>query len=108
VVVNPCWEEWPAGGWPPPAGQGSAVLLRAEDTEALAGAMQTYPEATSVRRTDEGIVVALNADDLPTVTRYLAGQGIYLSHLAPYRPSLEEVFIDVTQGAMDSMTELAS
>lgn len=89
-------------------GEGSAVSLRAEDTEALAGAMRTYPEATSVRRTDEGIVVALNADDLPSVTRYLAGQGIYLSHLAPYRPSLEEVFIDVTQGAVDSMTEIAS
>ena len=89
-------------------GEGSAVLLRAEDTEALADAMRTCPEVTSVRRTDEGIVVALNADDLASVTRYLAGQGIYLSHLAPYRPSLEEVFIDVTQGAVDSMTEIAS
>jgi len=89
-------------------GEGSAVLLRAEDTEALAGAMQTYPEATSVRRTDEGIVATLKGGDLASVTRYLAGQGIYLSHLAPYRPSLEEVFIDVTQGAVDSMTETAS
>lgn len=89
-------------------GEGSAVLLRAEDTEALAGAMQTYPEATSVRRTDEGIVATLKGGDLASVTRYLAGQGIYLSHLAPYRPSLEEVFIDVTQGAVDSMTEIAS
>jgi len=89
-------------------GEGSAVLLRADDTEALAGAMEAYPGATSVRRTDDGLVAALDSGDLASVTRYLAGQGIYLSHLAPYRPSLEEVFIDVTQGAVDSMTEIAS
>ncbi len=89
-------------------GEGSAVLLRADDTDALAGAMETYPDATSVRRTDEGVVAALESCDLGSVTRYLAGQGIYLSHLAPYRPSLEEVFIDITSGAVDSMTEIAS
>ena len=89
-------------------GEGSAVLLRADDTEALAGAMEAYPDATSVRRTNYGLVATLDSDDLASVTRYLAGQGIYLSHLAPYRPSLEEVFIDVTQGAVDSMTEIAS
>ena len=89
-------------------GEGGAVLLRAEDTEALAGAMRTYLEATSVRRTDEGVVATLNTDDLASVTRYLAGQGIYLSHLAPYRSSLEEVFIDVTQGAVDSTTKITS
>ncbi len=89
-------------------GEGSAVLLRAEETEALLSAIEAYPDATSVRRTDNGIVAALRVDDFASVTRYLAGQGIYLSHLAPYRPSLEEVFIDVTQGAVDSMTEIAS
>ncbi len=89
-------------------GEGGAMLLRAEDTEALAGAMRAYPETTSVRRTDEGIVAALNADDVTSVTRYLAGQGIYLTYLAPYRLSLEEVFIDLTQGAVDSMAEIAS
>ena len=89
-------------------GEESAVLLRADDTEALAGAMEAYPDATSVRRTNYGLVATLDSDDLASVTRYLAGQGIYLSHLAPYRPSLEEVFIDVTQGAVDSMTEIAS
>ncbi len=89
-------------------GEGSAVLLRAADTEALAGAMEAYPDSTSVRRTDDGIVATLDSGDLASVTRYLSGQGVHLSHLAPYRPSLEEVFIDVTQGAVDSMTEIAS
>lgn len=89
-------------------GEGNAVLLRADDTEALAGAMEAYSDATSVRRTNDGIVAALCMDDFASVTRYLAGQGIYLSHLAPYRSSLEEVFIDVTRDAVDSMTEIAS
>ena len=89
-------------------GEGGAVVLRAEDTTALAGAMRTYQEATLVRQTDEGVVAKLNTDDLASVTRYLAGQGIYLSHLAPYRSSLEEVFIDVTQGEVDSMTKITS
>jgi len=89
-------------------GEGSAVLLRAKEMEALAGAMESYPDATSVRRTGDGVVAALRVDDFASVTRYLAGRGIYLSHLAPYRPSLEEVFIEVTQGAVDSMREIAS
>ena len=89
-------------------GGGSAVLLRAEDTDALAGAMEAYPDASSMRRTGEGVIAALESGDLASVTRYLAGHGIYLSHLAPYRPSLEEVFIDITRGAVDPMTEIAS
>ncbi len=89
-------------------GAGGEVLLRAENAHALARAMEDYRDATSVRRTEEGIVASLNAGDLASVTHYLAGQGIYLTHLAPYRPSLEEVFIDITQGPVDSMTEIAS
>lgn len=93
--------------WGPVAemvGEGNAVLLRADDIEVLAGAMEAYPDATSVRRTNEGIVVALDSGDLTNVTHYLSDQGIYLSHLAPHRPSLEEVFIDVTQDTVDPMT----
>lgn len=89
-------------------GEGNAVLLRSEDIEVLLGAMEAYPDATSVRRTDDGIVVALDSGDLANVTRYLSGQGIYLSLLAPHRPSLEEVFIDVTRDTMDSKTGVAS
>ena len=89
-------------------GEGNAVLLRAGDTNALALAMERYPDATSVRRTDEGIVADLNTGGPASVTRYLAGRGIYLSHLAPYRPSLEKVFIDVTRGDSQSMREIAS
>ncbi len=89
-------------------GGGRAVLLRAADLDALADAMQRYPDVTSVRRADEGVVAGLRSSELADVTRYLTERGIYLSYLAPYRPSLEDVFIDVTQGDFDSMTEIAS
>ncbi len=88
--------------------EGTSVLLRAADRTTLAGAMERYPEVTSVRCTDDGIVVGLSSGDLASVTRYLAGQGIYLSYLAPHRQSLEEVFIDLTQDNADSMTKIAS
>ena len=87
---------------------GTAALLRAGDTDALAAALEAYPEATSVRRLDGGVVVALESDDLASLNRYLAGLGIHVSHLAPYRQSLEDVFMDLTEGDFDSMTEIAS
>ena len=87
---------------------GTAAFLRAEDTDALAAALEAYPEATSVRRLDGGVVVALDSDDLASLNRYLAGQGIHVSHLAPYRQSLEDAFMDLTEGDFDSMTEIAS
>lgn len=93
-----------AGG----SGRGSAVLLRAGDLDALARALDGYPDATSVRRSDEAVVAVLTDSDPAAVTRYLAQQGIYLSHLAPHRPSLEEAFIDVTGDPADSMAEIAS
>ena len=88
---------------------GKSALLRAEDEDALATALESHPEVTSVRRPEEGgIVVGLSGDDLAGLNRYLAARGIHLSHLAPHRPSLEEVFIDLTRGDFDSMTEIAS
>ena len=88
--------------------QGAAALLRAEDEDALAAALESYPEASSVRRSDNGVIVGLNSDDLASLNRYLAGQGIHVSHLARHRQSLEEAFMDLTEGDFDSMTEIAS
>ena len=87
---------------------GSSALLRAEDEDALAAALEDCPEVTSVRRGDDGVVVGLSGGDLASVNRYLSGRGIHVSHLAPHRQSLEEVFIDLTRGDFDSMTEIAS
>ena len=87
---------------------GTAALLRAEDEDALVAALEGYPEATSVHRSDNGVVVALASDDLAALNRYLAGQGIHLSHLAPHRQSLEDAFMELTEGDFESMTEIAT
>ena len=88
--------------------EGTSALLRAEDEDALVAALEDCPEVTSVRRTDDGIIVGLSGGDLAGVNGYLAGQGIHLSYLAPHRQSLEDVFIDLTGGDFESMTEIAS
>ncbi len=72
------------------------AVVRAEDGEALRAALEAYPEAASVRAGDGGLVVALASDDLAALNRYLAGQGIYVSHLARRHRSLEDAFMDLT------------
>ena len=92
------------------------AVVRAEDDEALRAALEAFPEATSVRASDDGLVVALASDDLAALNRYLAGQGIYVSHLARRHRSLEDAFMDLTgedEGAGEgvgaaSLTEFAS
>ena len=85
-----------------------SALLRADNEAALLAALEICPEVTRVRRSEEGVIVGLRSGDFASVTRHLAAQGIYLSHLAPHRQSLEEVFMDLTKGDFDSMTEIAS
>ena len=85
-----------------------SALLRAGNEATLLAALESCPEVTRVRRSEEGVIVGLSSGDLASVTRHLAAQGIYLSHLAPHRQSLEEVFMDLTKGDFDSMTEIAS
>lgn len=84
------------------------ALVRAEDPEALRAALEAYPEATSVLSTDQGTVVTLTSDDLASLNRYLAGQGIHASHLSRHQHSLEDVFIELTEGDVGSMTGIAS
>lgn len=89
-----------------------SAVVRAEDDEALFAALKAFPEATSVRASDEGLVVALASDDLAALNRYLAGQGIYVSHLARRHRSLEDAFMDLTGEDGDlgqaSLTEFVS
>ncbi len=84
------------------------AIVRAEDDEALQAALEAYPEATSVHASDEGLVVALTSDDLAALNRYLAGQGIHVSHLARRHRSLEDAFMDLTGEGEGSLTEFAS
>ncbi len=83
------------------------AVVRAEDDEALRAALEGYPEAASVRAANDGLVVALASDDLAALNRYLAGQGIYVSHLARRHRSLEDAFMDLTGEGQGSLTDFA-
>lgn len=82
------------------------VGLEAADTEALDRAVRTYPGAASVRRDGHVVVAQLDDDDLAALNRFLAGRGIYVSHLSRRRRSLEDVFMELT-GTSDTMHQLA-
>ena len=77
--------------------EGASAVLRASDEDALVAALEVCPEAGAVRQTPKGIFVTLKSSDLARLNRYLAEQGIYVSHLALHRDRLEDVFIDLTK-----------
>jgi ABC-2 type transport system ATP-binding protein len=70
--------------------------LRGRDAAALAAAALRYPHALDARREDDDVVVRLGDPDLGALNRFLAGQGIYVSHLGLRRRSLEEAFLEIT------------
>ena len=84
------------------------AVVRAEDDEALRAALEAYPEASSVRTAEDGLSVTLSSDDLAALNRYLAGQGIHVSHLARRHRSLEDAFMDLTGEGPGSLVEIAS
>ena len=82
------------------------VALEAADLAALEAVAGAYPAAVSVRRDGDAVVVQLTDDDLAALNRFLAGQGVYASHLSRRRRSLEDVFMELT-GTADTMHQLA-
>ena len=87
--------------------EGKSAVLRAGDEAALAAKLESCPEVISVRRSDMGVVVGLSSGDLAGVNRFLSAQGIYVSHLAPYRQSLEEAFMELTSDDSPPGAEIA-
>ncbi len=73
------------------------VELRGDDPERLHAAARAYPQAASVTTRDASVLVQLHDDDPASLNRWLAGQGVFVSFLAPQRLSLEEAFIDLTR-----------
>ncbi len=71
--------------------------LRGPDPVALGRAAGEYPGAVGACREDDGaVVVRLDDSDLGALNRYLAGRGIYVSHLGVRRRSLEDAFMEIT------------
>jgi len=90
-------------------GQGAA-LVRADDEQALRTALEAYPDTVSVQAAEDGggLVVGLRSGDMAELNRYLAQHGIFLSHLAARRQTLEDAFIHLTDGDDAPMAEIAS
>ncbi len=70
--------------------------LAGESPGAIAAALEAYPEALSVSRDGDLVIAQLRDDDLASVNRFLAGQGLFVSRLATRQHSLEEVFMQLT------------
>jgi ABC-2 type transport system ATP-binding protein len=73
------------------------AFLKAEPIETLKAALATYPETLSIADEGEGVLVELQSDNLAVLNQFLSEKGIYLSHLALQKKTLEEAFIEITQ-----------
>lgn len=72
------------------------ATMRAADTDALERALKQYPQAASVIRDGDLMVVELLDSDLAAANGFLAQQGVLLSFLAPRQKTLEDVFMELT------------
>lgn len=72
------------------------AVVRAADLDRLREAAASYAGAKAARTEGEDVIVDLQASDLSALNRYLAAQGIFVSHLTKLSRPLEDVFIDLT------------
>ncbi|MFW6078038.1 MAG: ABC transporter ATP-binding protein [Gemmatimonadota bacterium] len=75
---------------------GVTVGVRGGGLQSLRAALDAYPAATSSAIREDMVVAELRDDDLSGLNRYLAERGIYVSHLALRRRSLEDAFLELT------------
>ncbi len=74
------------------------AFLKAPEREVLKSVLATYPETVSVIDENDGVLVELQSDNLAALNQFLAEKGIYLSHLSLQKKTLEEAFMEITQG----------
>lgn len=72
------------------------VELRSDDLARLQAIVRDYPGAETVQLQHDAVRVTLNDDDTAALNRFIAGQGVYVSHLAPRIRSLEDAFMELT------------
>jgi ABC-type multidrug transport system ATPase subunit len=73
------------------------ALLDAADKEKLKAAVSSFSGMLSVNNEQGMMLVELKDENLAALNRHLVEQGVYVSHLALRRKSLEEVFLEITQ-----------
>ena len=77
-------------------GRGRYLRLRSEDNSGLANVMTAIPWVSGVEMLDGFVRAAVPPDRAAELNRVLAGQGIYLSELAPWEADLESIFLRLT------------
>jgi ABC-2 type transport system ATP-binding protein len=75
------------------------VVLPPAELEAGATILQTLPFVESVVARDGSLVVTTPDERGAEVNRALAGQGLFASAIVPRRSSLEDIFIELTEGS---------
>ncbi len=73
--------------------------VRGGDVDTLLAAASDYPAAVRTTRDGDAVLVELADGDAAGLNAFLAGRGIYLSHLAPRQRSLEDAFMELTREA---------
>ena len=66
------------------------------DMETLRQAVAEFEGAGRARVADGRVLVQIGGDALSELNRFLAGRGIYASHLSLERQSLEDAFMEIT------------
>ncbi len=83
------------------------ALLKAAEREKLKAVLETYPETVSVTDESDGVLVELQSDNLAALNQFLAEKEIYLCHLSLQKKTLEEAFIEITQGLNEPNANVA-
>ena len=79
---------------------GTVAAVGAEgDLETLRLAVADFEGASNARIDDGRILVQLSGRGLSDLNRFLSERGIFVSHLSLERPSLEDAFMELTDGS---------
>ncbi len=74
------------------------LRVRVEPAEAALARLQAAPWIPQVRPGPDGTLeVALPPEEGARLNRYLAEAGLFAAEIVPFRPGLEEVFVELTQ-----------
>jgi ABC-type multidrug transport system ATPase subunit len=77
-----------------------SLWVRAEPMDAAESVLRTVRGIDEVARSDGGLRVAADPAAAPVIARALVEAGLALSELRPERPSLEKVFLELTEEAV--------
>lgn len=76
------------------------LQISAQPLELALSVVQSFPGVSEVRQGEGVIACALNQDAVPVLARRLVEAGVGITALVPRR-SLEEFFLDITEGASE-------